>query len=80
MIMDNYQTKNAGDVLFTEPHGAAFADIDGDGIKDFIVGKRFMSHFGYNVSRPLRTLMVAVLVPRGPQIPKLPEEPSSFLS
>jgi hypothetical protein len=52
MIMDNYQTKNAGNVLFTEPHGAAFADIDGDGVKDFIVGKRFMSHFGYNDPDP----------------------------
>src|SRR5690606_36361795 len=48
MIMDNYQTKNAGDVLFTEPHGAAFADIDGDGLLDIIVGKRHFSHLnGY---------------------------------
>ena len=52
IFMDTYDTKNAGDVLFTEPHGAAFADIDGDGIKDFIVGKRFMSHFGYNDPDP----------------------------
>ena len=52
IFMDNYDTKNAGDVLFTEPHGSAFADIDGDGIKDFIVGKRFMSHFGYNDPDP----------------------------
>lgn len=52
IFMDNYDTKNAGDVLFTEPHGSAFADVDGDGIKDFIVGKRFMSHFGYNDPDP----------------------------
>jgi len=52
IFMDNYDTKNAGDVLFTEPHGATFADIDGDGIKDLIVGKRFMSHFGYNDPDP----------------------------
>ncbi|MFL6448781.1 MAG: FG-GAP-like repeat-containing protein [Bryobacteraceae bacterium] len=52
IFMDNFDTKNAGDVLFTEPHGATFADIDGDGIKDFIVGKRFMSHFGYNDPDP----------------------------
>ena len=44
MIMDNFQTQNAGDVTFTEPHGATFADIDGDGILDFIVGKRSFSH------------------------------------
>ncbi len=36
--------QSAGDVVFSEPHGAAFADIDGDGIPDFIVGKRFWSH------------------------------------
>ncbi len=36
--------ENAGGVLFSEPHAAAFADINGDGIPDFIVGKRYWSH------------------------------------
>ncbi len=44
MIMDDFTTKNAGGVTFSELHGADFADIDGDGITDFIVGKRFFSH------------------------------------
>lgn len=44
MIADDYSTKNAGDVTFTEAHGAAFADIDGDGLTDFITGKRYYSH------------------------------------
>jgi hypothetical protein len=44
MIMDDFSTKNAGGVTFTEPHGTTFADVDGDGIPDFIVGKRFWSH------------------------------------
>ncbi|MGY3211780.1 FG-GAP repeat domain-containing protein [Mucilaginibacter sp. HD30] len=44
MIADDYSTKNAGDVTFSEAHGAAFADIDGDGIMDFITGKRYYSH------------------------------------
>ncbi len=44
MIMDDFQTKNAGNVIFTEPHGSTFADIDGDGIPDLIVGKRHFSH------------------------------------
>lgn len=44
MIMDGFLNKNAGDVIFTEPHASAFADIDGDGIADFITGKRYMSH------------------------------------
>jgi hypothetical protein len=44
MIMDDFGTKNAGGVTFSEPHGTAFADVDGDGITDLIVGKRFWSH------------------------------------
>jgi hypothetical protein len=44
MIADDYSTKNAGDVTFSEQHGSTFADIDGDGIPDFIVGKRYFSH------------------------------------
>jgi hypothetical protein len=44
LIMDTFLTKNAGDVIFTEPHATAFADMDGDGIPDLITGKRSMSH------------------------------------
>jgi len=44
MIMDDFSTKNAGGVVFSEPHGTTYADVDGDGIPDFIVGKRYWSH------------------------------------
>ncbi len=44
MIIDNFSTKNAGNVAFSEPHGAALADVDGDGIPDLIIGKRVFSH------------------------------------
>jgi hypothetical protein len=44
MIMDDFSTRNAGGVTFTELHGSTFADIDGDGVPDFIVGKRVWSH------------------------------------
>jgi hypothetical protein len=44
MVMDNLNSKNSGDVAFTELHGADIADIDGDGIPDYIVGKRVFSH------------------------------------
>ncbi len=44
MIMDDYSTKNAGGVVFSELHGAVAADVDGDGVQDFITGKRHWSH------------------------------------
>jgi hypothetical protein len=44
MIMDDFSSHNAGGITFTEPHGATFADVDGDGVPDFIVGKRYWSH------------------------------------
>lgn len=43
-IMGDFSTENAGKVTFSEPHAAVFADLDGDGIPDFIVGKRTFSH------------------------------------
>jgi hypothetical protein len=46
MIMDDYSTasSNAGGITFSELHAAASADVDGDGVPDFIVGKRYWSH------------------------------------
>jgi hypothetical protein len=44
MIIDDYSTKNAGGVTISEMHGATMADVDGDGISDFITGKRLFSH------------------------------------
>ena len=52
VVMDNFMTKNAGGVMFTEPHAATCADMDGDGIPDLITGKRYMSHFGYSDPDP----------------------------
>lgn len=44
MIMDDPSTKNAGGVVFSQPHGSNFGDVNGDGITDFVVGKRYWSH------------------------------------
>ncbi|MCC7009581.1 MAG: VCBS repeat-containing protein [Acidobacteria bacterium] len=52
IVMDNFLTKNAGNVTFTEPHAAACADMDGDRIPDLVTGKRYMSHFGYSDPDP----------------------------
>lgn len=43
-IMGDFSTKNAGGVTFSELHASTFADLDGDGIPDIIVGKRVFSH------------------------------------
>ena len=55
MISDDFASKNAGGVTFSEPHGSTCADMDGDGIPDFVVGKRFFSHNeSYTDPDPLR--------------------------
>jgi hypothetical protein len=43
-ILGNFGAKNAGGVTFSELHTAAFADLDGEGIPDMLVGKRLFSH------------------------------------
>jgi hypothetical protein len=43
-IMGNFATTNAGGVTFSQLHGGTFADMDGDGLPDYITGKRFWSH------------------------------------
>lgn len=44
MIIDDYSTKNAGDVTISEMHASLAADIDGDGVPDYVTGKRYFSH------------------------------------
>ena len=43
-IMGDFSTANAGGVTFSELHGSTFADMDGDGLPDFITGKRLWAH------------------------------------
>jgi hypothetical protein len=44
MISDDYSQKSMGDVTFSQGHAATFADIDNDGIPDYVVGKRAFTH------------------------------------
>ncbi len=44
MVMDDLSGAKPGDITFSQLHGTAFADIDGDGIPDFVAGKRYWSH------------------------------------
>jgi hypothetical protein len=51
-IMGDFLSKNAGNVTFTEPHGTAFADFDGDGVMDMISAKSAEHHHGYQDPDP----------------------------
>lgn len=44
MINDDYSQKSVGDVTFSQAHAATFADMDKDGVMDYIVGKRAFTH------------------------------------
>ena len=44
VVMGRTPAESAGGVVFTEPHASTIADMDGDGIPDFVVGKRYWSH------------------------------------
>jgi hypothetical protein len=44
LIMNDFASKNAGGVTFTELHALTVADIDGDGIQDIVTGKRHWAH------------------------------------
>jgi hypothetical protein len=43
-IMGDFAAQNPGNVTFTELHALTMADIDGDGVKDIITGKRAWAH------------------------------------
>lgn len=70
LIMDSALDKNAGDVWFTQPHAATFADINMDGLPDMIVGKRHHSHFQYadpdNWGMPVLYVYKTVRNPKAP--------------
>ncbi len=44
LILNKDATKNAHGISFTQPHALAAIDIDGDGLTDFVTGKRFWAH------------------------------------
>lgn len=44
VVSGNLLFKNPGGAVFSELHGATFADLDGSGVPAFITGKRYWSH------------------------------------
>ena len=70
-IMGDYAAANAGGVAFSELHASAVADMDGDGIPDFVTGKRFWSHLeNYNGPDPYGPAVIYVYrTVRNPKAP-----------
>lgn len=50
-IMDDFDNKKDG-VVFAALHAVTLADVDGDGLKDIVTGKRWWAHFGENPNDP----------------------------
>jgi hypothetical protein len=44
LILNKTPEKNAYSVSFTQPHSLCLIDVDGDGLKDIVTGKRFWAH------------------------------------
>jgi hypothetical protein len=44
VILNKDATKDAYGVAFSQPHALELADINGDGLKDIVTGKRFWAH------------------------------------
>lgn len=44
LILNPDKTPSKDGVVFTQPHALALVDMDGDGLKDLVTGKRFWAH------------------------------------
>ena len=48
MLASEQPQDNDYGIVFSQPHAAYLADMDGDGIKDIITGKRYWAHNGHD--------------------------------
>ncbi len=48
MLASEQPQDNEYGIVFSQPHAAYLADIDGDGVKDIVTGKRYWAHNGHD--------------------------------
>ena len=48
MLASEQPQDNDYGIVFSQPHAASLADIDGDGVKDIVTGKRYWAHNGHD--------------------------------
>jgi putative membrane-bound dehydrogenase-like protein len=48
MLASEQPQDNAYGIVFSQPHAAHLADIDGDGLMDVVTGKRYWAHNGHD--------------------------------
>ncbi len=48
MLASEQPQDNDYGIIFSQPHAASLADIDGDGVKDIVTGKRYWAHNGHD--------------------------------
>ncbi|GEP41906.1 PVC-type heme-binding CxxCH protein [Brevifollis gellanilyticus] len=48
MLATEQPQDNDYGIVFSQPHAAYLADIDGDGVKDIVTGKRYWAHNGHD--------------------------------
>ncbi|HZZ41499.1 MAG TPA: ThuA domain-containing protein [Tepidisphaeraceae bacterium] len=53
LITNTLSEKGTNDILFSQPHSLALADVDGDGLMDFVSGKRRFAHGDHGDPDPL---------------------------
>ena len=55
VIVGEKPEENAQGIVFSQPHALDFVDMDGDGLKDIVTGKRFWAHGPKGDADPLGT-------------------------
>ena len=48
MLASEQPQDNEYGIVFSQPHAAYLADMDGDGVKDIVTGKRYWAHNGHD--------------------------------